>query len=242
MPTLPQWHVRNLASRVLGLCERRVSADWQARFGCRYRNGRYEVPSCTRIRDVLIRVEPDALDGALQGWNAQMAVDDEGLAIDGKTMRNAIDAEGHQAHILGVVGHESKVCHTQKKSPLCRSVGADLPGAVLDLRLAAPVASSDAELRIEEATSSRFSISGVQVRRKPGALSVSGDVSRIIPHRGLISGEVEVRVVGPDGVVLAEDSTTPMRRNRQARSAHFFVRLPIDAPAGSTLQIVHRRG
>lgn len=107
---------------------------------------------------------------------------------------------------------------------------------------AAPVASSDAELRIEEATSSRFAISGVQVRRKPGALSVSGDVSRIIPHRGLIYGEVEVRVVGPDGVVLAEDSTTPMRRNRQARSAHFFVRLPIDAPAGSTLQIVHRRG
>lgn len=107
-------------------------ADWakdlsqaaRARFGCRYRNGRYEVPSCTRIRDVLIRVEPNALDSALQGWNAQMAADDEGLAIDGKTMRNAIDAEGHQAHILGVVGHQSKVCHTQKKSPLCRSVAA----------------------------------------------------------------------------------------------------------------------
>lgn len=30
---LPQWHVPNLASRVLGLCERRVSADWQTRFG-----------------------------------------------------------------------------------------------------------------------------------------------------------------------------------------------------------------
>lgn len=93
----------------------------RARFGCRYRNGRYEVPSCTRIRDVLIRVDPNALDGALQGWNAQMAADDEGLAIDGKTLCNAIDAEGHQTHILGVVGHESKVCHTQKKSHPCRS-------------------------------------------------------------------------------------------------------------------------
>ena len=53
-----------------------------------------------------------------------MAVDDEGLAIDGKTMCNAIDAEGRQTHILGVVGHQSKLCHTQKKSPLCLSMAA----------------------------------------------------------------------------------------------------------------------
>ena len=96
----------------------------RARFGCRYRNGRYEVPSRTRLRDVLIRVDPNALDAALQGWNAQMAAEDEGLALDGKTMCNAIDADGHQTHILGVVGHQSKVCHTQKKSPLCLSVAA----------------------------------------------------------------------------------------------------------------------
>ena len=31
-----------------------------ARFRCRYRSGRYEVPSRTRIRDVLTRVDPDA--------------------------------------------------------------------------------------------------------------------------------------------------------------------------------------
>jgi hypothetical protein len=27
---LPEWHTRNLASRVLGLCERRIAADWRA--------------------------------------------------------------------------------------------------------------------------------------------------------------------------------------------------------------------
>jgi len=96
-----------------------LSQAARARFGCRYRNGRYEVPSRTRIRDVLTRADPNAVDRALQGWNAQMAVEDEGLALDGKTMCNAIDAEGHQTHILGVVGHESKSCHTQKKSVLC---------------------------------------------------------------------------------------------------------------------------
>ena len=50
----------------------------RARFRCRYRNGRYEVPSRTRIRDVLIRVDPLLLDRALQGWNAQYAEDRRG--------------------------------------------------------------------------------------------------------------------------------------------------------------------
>jgi hypothetical protein len=91
----------------------------RARFRCRYRNGRYEVPSRTRIRDVLTRVDPVLLDRALQGWNAQYAATDEGLAIDGKTMCNAIDAQGRQTHILSAVGHQTHSCYTQKKSPPC---------------------------------------------------------------------------------------------------------------------------
>ena len=96
----------------------------RARFRCRYRHGGYEVPSRTRIRDVLTRVDPEALDRALQGWNAQMAADDEGLALDGKAMRNALDADGDQTHILGVVGHQTQRCHTQKKSAPCPSMAA----------------------------------------------------------------------------------------------------------------------
>ena len=91
----------------------------RARFRCRYRNGRYEVPSRTLFRDVLIRVDPLSLDQALQGWNAQYADDDEGLAVDGKTMCNAIDETGRQTHILSAVGHCTQSCYTQKKSPLC---------------------------------------------------------------------------------------------------------------------------
>lgn len=30
---LPTWHRPNLASRILALCQRRLSADWQKRFG-----------------------------------------------------------------------------------------------------------------------------------------------------------------------------------------------------------------
>ncbi len=89
------------------------------RFKCRKRDGYYSVPSRTTFRETLISVNPDELDRALQGWNAQFAEEDEGLAIDGKTMRSAIDEEGRQTHIMGVVGHQTGLCHTKKKSELC---------------------------------------------------------------------------------------------------------------------------
>ncbi len=83
-------------------------ADWakslgkraRQRFGCRYTQGHYLVPSESIIRDVLIRVDPVHLDRALQRWNQTYASEDESLAIDGKTMCNAIDAQGHPTHIL----------------------------------------------------------------------------------------------------------------------------------------------
>ena len=85
------------------------------RFRCRYENRRHIVPSLSIIRDVLTRVDPVHLDRALQRWNQVYAQQDESLAIDGKTMCNAIDDQGHQTHIMSAVGHQSKTCYTQKK-------------------------------------------------------------------------------------------------------------------------------
>jgi uncharacterized protein DUF4338/DDE family transposase len=106
----------------------RAISDWaeslgpkaRERFGCRRKDGTYLVPSESIIRDILIRVDPDHLDRSFQRWNEVYAVEDESLAIDGKTMCNAINEEGRQTHIMSVVGHQSKICHTQKKSAPCR--------------------------------------------------------------------------------------------------------------------------
>jgi hypothetical protein len=98
---------------------RSLSPVARTRFQCRYKNGQYLIPSLSIIRDVLVRVDPQSLDRALQSWNEQHAVDDESLAIDGKTMRNAIDEEGRQVHIMSVIGHSSKQCYAQKKSANC---------------------------------------------------------------------------------------------------------------------------
>ena len=96
-----------------------LSPRARARFRCRYREGRYWVPSESILRDVLIRVDPVALDQAFQHWNAQFGVVDESLAIDGKTLCNALDEAGCQTHIMSAVGHQSKQCYTQKKWAPC---------------------------------------------------------------------------------------------------------------------------
>lgn len=99
-------------------------ADWahslspkaRERFGCRRENRRYLVPSESVIRDALIRVDPVQLDRALQRWNAAYGRADASLAIDGKTMCNAINEQGEQTHIMSVIGHHTRACYTQKKS------------------------------------------------------------------------------------------------------------------------------
>jgi len=96
-----------------------LSQKARERFGCRRCNGRYIVPSLYIIRDLLIRIDPVQLDRALQLWNQCYGRQDESLAIDGKTMCNAIDDQGRQVHIMSVIGHQSKTCHTQKKSAIC---------------------------------------------------------------------------------------------------------------------------
>ena len=88
----------------------------RGRFRCRKRNGKYEVPSRTVIRNVLIGADPEQLNQALNAWNAQYGCTDESLAIDGKTMCNAIDETGRQTHIMSAIGHQSGQCYTQKKS------------------------------------------------------------------------------------------------------------------------------
>jgi hypothetical protein len=74
------------------------------------------VPSESIIRDVMIRVDPAHLNRALQHYHQAFTQDDTVLAIDGKTMCNALDPNGQQTHVMGVIGHHTKTCYTQKKS------------------------------------------------------------------------------------------------------------------------------
>jgi len=111
------------AAILCGMCGYKAIFDWanalsqlaRARFGCRRENNQYVVPSESTIREVLIRVDPVELDHAIQKWNEVHGSFDDNLAIDGKTMCNAIDKDGRQTHIMSAVGHQSGQCYTQKK-------------------------------------------------------------------------------------------------------------------------------
>ncbi len=89
------------------------------RFRNRWNSGEAQVPSEYVIRDCMIRIEPGALDRALNLWNQAWGQQDEALALDGKTMKNALDENGNQTHIMSVVGHQSKRCYAQKKWVPC---------------------------------------------------------------------------------------------------------------------------
>lgn len=99
----------------IALWAKSLGNNARSRFKCRKRQGLYEVPSYTVIRNALIGVNPEQLDRALNAWNAQYGDQDESLAIDGKTMCNAIDKKGQQTHIMSAIGHVSGHCYTQKK-------------------------------------------------------------------------------------------------------------------------------
>ena len=86
------------------------------RFRVRRRDGHHRVPSLSAMRSLLIRVDPAQLDAALRAWHHTHGSGDSALAIDGKTLRGAIDDEGNQTHVLGIVGHDSKAPWGQKKS------------------------------------------------------------------------------------------------------------------------------
>ncbi len=84
------------------------------RFRVRRRDGHYRVPSLSAMRRLLIRVDPAQRDAAQRAWHHTHGSGDSALAIDGKTIRGAIDDEGHQTHVLGIVGHDSKAPWGQK--------------------------------------------------------------------------------------------------------------------------------
>ena len=72
-----------------------------------------------------MKVAPEELDAALRAWFSAHGHDDASLAIDGKTMKGAVDEAGRQVHILGACGHETAIAWGQKKHVLTGDDGSD---------------------------------------------------------------------------------------------------------------------
>ena len=97
------------AATVCGMRGYKAMSEWVddlnpkvlQRFGVRRRDGRHCPPSLSAMRRLLIRVDPAQFDAALRAWHEAHGSGDRALAIDGKTIRGAIDDDGKQAHVAG---------------------------------------------------------------------------------------------------------------------------------------------
>jgi len=68
------------------------------------------------IRDCRVRVGPDAFDRALLAGHPASPAPGEALALDGKTMKGAIEGDGAPTHVVSLIGHDARQCLAQKKS------------------------------------------------------------------------------------------------------------------------------
>ena len=205
----------------------KAMAEWAAdlsprareRFRCRRRGGDYAVPSQFVIRDVLVRVDPDQLDRALQRFHADHGADDDAIAIDGKSMRNAVQADeeaaaraaagggdpadggnGLQTHILSAVGQHTGTTYTQKKSTACRSVPTTRPNA------RRPQASAD--------------------RKRPPTASGRNEIGTVVPMLGNLDIDFAGRTFTADALLTQRKLAGHLRR----RGAHFVFTAKANQP------------
>ncbi|MBK5938746.1 hypothetical protein [Halochromatium roseum] len=102
-----------------------------------------------------------------------------------------------------------------------------------------PLSDRTDALVVERATSSRYHFSRVRVEPGAGSISVSGELARVIPHRGMIPGKVRISLLDADGELLEQTEVAPMRGNRQDLAAHFHARLSAASGTAHRVQIEH---
>jgi hypothetical protein len=86
----------------LGIWQRPWSTWWVA-------------PIDTTLRRVLQQVDADELDRVVGGWLACQQDAPGAVAVDGKTLRGAVDADGRQVHLLAALAHGSGVVLAQRR-------------------------------------------------------------------------------------------------------------------------------
>ena len=80
-----------------------------------FRAGKVQRPSLSCLRDAITNTDSDQLSAALRRWWDDHGPGDDAIALDGKTLRGAIDENDVQVHVLGACGHTSRIPLGKKK-------------------------------------------------------------------------------------------------------------------------------
>ena len=87
------------------------------RLGCRWHpeQERYLAPSEPTLRRTLQNADVERIDRELGEWLRRRARVGEAIAIDGKSLRGAVGADGHRPHLLAALIHEEGVVVNQRQ-------------------------------------------------------------------------------------------------------------------------------
>ena len=111
----------------IGEFARELTAEQLARLGARPSpyTGRYTPPDEATIRRALQRVDAQALDRLVGGWlgarqppaaaAAGTATDEGAVAVDGKTLRGAVDTNGRRVHLLAALDQQQGTVLAQRR-------------------------------------------------------------------------------------------------------------------------------
>jgi predicted transposase YbfD/YdcC len=101
---------------------RRAEPEQLRALGARRWRGRWLTPNATTIARAIAGLDADAFDDAVYGWlNAVLAdaapadAPITGLAVDGKCVRGAKDADGNQPHLVAAVRHDTGTLAAQRQ-------------------------------------------------------------------------------------------------------------------------------
>jgi hypothetical protein len=88
--------------------------DILRRLGCRYHEEKraYIPPSEPTIRRHLQSIDADEFDRTINRWLAEQA-DPDAIAVDGKTLKGARNADGKQLHLMSAILHQKGVVVSQ---------------------------------------------------------------------------------------------------------------------------------
>jgi len=93
------------------------SQNMLKRLGCRFneKTQRYEPPSEPTIRRFLQKVDAEEVDKALCDWLRTLAGKEAAVAVDGKTLKGARQANGRQVHLLSAFLHQKGMVLAQQQ-------------------------------------------------------------------------------------------------------------------------------
>lgn len=105
---------------LIGIAEwaKECSQSMLAQMHCRKdrKTGKYIAPSEPTIRRALNELDVDAADEHIGAWvSSHAVVDDDAIAVDGKTLRGSGGTGGHQIQLIAALLHREKLVIAQKE-------------------------------------------------------------------------------------------------------------------------------